>query len=164
MNVEERLTRLERENRRLKIAGMLILLAAASVLMMGQVRPPSEVVAQRFTLVNGDGVRIAELMSNDDGLPYLGLYVPGQRFAVVSMGVSMMSAVGDQPRRIAGPYVSLSSATSGQSGVSLTDVDDMPGVTLYDRNANGRVLLSINDAPRISIWNEQLTRAIWQVP
>src|SRR5688572_21529933 len=99
MSIEVRLARLERENRRLKVIGLLVIAIAASVFLMGQVRPPSEVVAQRFTLVNGDGARVGELRANDDGLPYFGLYAPGQTFAVVAMGLTTWAPNGDQPSR-----------------------------------------------------------------
>jgi len=126
MSVEERLTHLEPENRRLKIAGLLILLTAASVLMMGQVRPPSEIAAQRFTLLNGDGLRIAELRPDGSGLPYLALYEPGGTNAVISMGLSTTDAIEDQPKHVAGPYLDVrtapSSSTSSAS-ISLSVVN-----------------------------------------
>jgi hypothetical protein len=164
MSVEERLARLERENRRLKVVGMLVMMIAAAVFLTGQSQPPSEIVAQRFTLVNGDGARIGELRANDGGLPYFALYEPGQTSSVISMGLTRM---GSSSGPIGGPYLNLSTAptsSSFASSVRLSVTDGMPGVTLYDRNAKGRVLLSIIDTPSISIWDEQITSAVWQAP
>jgi len=50
MSVEERLTHLERENRRLKIAGLLAIMLVASVFVMGQVRPSRVLEAEAFVL------------------------------------------------------------------------------------------------------------------
>ena len=54
----QRLDRLERENRRLKIAGAILLLALAVVGSMGQVLPkavPKAVVAEQFVLLDQNG-------------------------------------------------------------------------------------------------------------
>src|SRR4051812_30269298 len=106
MNIEERLTRLERENRRLKVAALVLVAVIASAFLMGQARPPSELVAQRFTLVNGDGVRIGEL-KDVDGLPYFILYEPSQMTPAINMGLAT-TQFGDQPKRTVGPYLTLS--------------------------------------------------------
>jgi hypothetical protein len=167
MTVEERLARLECENRRLKVTGFLVIAIAASVFLMGQVSIPSEVTAQRFTLVNGAGVRIGELTPDSGGLPFLMLYEPGQTLPVVTMGLAPFAASGDQPRRVGGPLLDLAAAPAGSSSaarIQLTVVDGIPSVLLYDRNGKGRISLSIDGAPSISIWNEQLTRAVWQAP
>jgi len=61
MSVEERLVRLERENRRLKLIGLLVLAIIGSVFVMGQVRPPAVVEAQRFTVRDSRGIEVASL-------------------------------------------------------------------------------------------------------
>jgi hypothetical protein len=69
MNVEERLARLERDNRRLKVAGLLIVSAIASVFIMGQVSTPAVIEAHRFTVRSVRGVEVASLsaLSYADG-------------------------------------------------------------------------------------------------
>jgi hypothetical protein len=77
MNVEERLARLERENRRLKVAGLLALLAVASAFLMGQTRVPQRIVASEFVLVNASGEVMAQLGAyGEDGMASLSLRPP----------------------------------------------------------------------------------------
>jgi hypothetical protein len=61
MNVEERLARLERENRRLKVAGLLAVLAVASVILSGQTRVPQRIEAESFVVRNPYGQVVATL-------------------------------------------------------------------------------------------------------
>jgi hypothetical protein len=61
MNVEERLARLERENRRLKVAGLLALLVVASVFLMGQTRVPQRIEARSFAVLNPYGQAVVVL-------------------------------------------------------------------------------------------------------
>jgi len=93
MSIEERLTCLERENRRLKIAGLLILLAAASVLIMGQARPGQRLTASSFAVTNPSGEIVAVLGSTEDrGLPYLDLYAPGQTVPSISTRLAFVTS------------------------------------------------------------------------
>ena len=67
----DRLGRLERDNRRLKLAGLLILTLVASVFLMGQVRPPATIQAQEFVVVDKVGKTLGRFGVGDDGLPIL---------------------------------------------------------------------------------------------
>ena len=72
----DRLDRLEWENRRLKLAGAVIMIAIATVLLMGQATPSKvvEVVeAQRFILRDSKGINRGGLQVMDDGRPILHL-------------------------------------------------------------------------------------------
>src|SRR4051812_31626071 len=60
MNIEDRLARLERENRRLKLGAVLGLLVVASVFLMGQVRP-SQLEAESFVVKDNRGRIVAQL-------------------------------------------------------------------------------------------------------
>src|SRR4051812_47204206 len=71
LSIEERLARLERENRRLKAAGLLVLLVAASVFLMAQVRPIPTVEAQEFIVRTADGKRVMRLAAGPEGQPSL---------------------------------------------------------------------------------------------
>jgi len=58
-----RLEKVEKENRRMKRAGLLCLLAAGCVLVMGQARPAARAVeAQSFVLQDASGAKRAELV------------------------------------------------------------------------------------------------------
>ena len=67
----DRLGRLERENRRLKLAGLLVLTMLASVFLMGQARPATRVEAREFVVVDKAGKQIGRLGVGEDGLPIL---------------------------------------------------------------------------------------------
>jgi hypothetical protein len=72
--VVTRLEKVERQNRRLKFAGLTVLLLAAGGLLMGQTLPKSRTVeAEEFALRDGDGTRLARL-GLVDGLPVLTLF------------------------------------------------------------------------------------------
>jgi hypothetical protein len=77
-NVEARLRRLERENRRLKRAGVALLgLAALGALLGGQAQPKEKTVtAREFILEGSDGTKRAALYSTGSGA-YLALYGKG---------------------------------------------------------------------------------------
>jgi hypothetical protein len=66
----DRLGRLERDNRRLKLAGLLVLTLFASVFLMGQVRPPATIQAQEF-VVDKVGKTLGRFGVGDDGLRIL---------------------------------------------------------------------------------------------
>ena len=72
MDVEKRLARLERENRRLKVVGVLTLMMVASVLVMGQTRPMTY-TGDMFTLSRPAG-GTAGLLWTRDGRPSLSLF------------------------------------------------------------------------------------------
>ena len=74
MSVEARLGRLERENRRLKRAGLLGLAVIAAVMLMGQVRPTRVLEAEAFILRDSTGTALAGLEVDSDGYPRFGLY------------------------------------------------------------------------------------------
>jgi hypothetical protein len=72
-----RLDRVERENRRLKLAGLVMLIGLAAVVLMGQVTPPKVtkvVEAEKFVLLDMNGKVRAELNMWPDGSPVLKLY------------------------------------------------------------------------------------------
>lgn len=61
-----RVDRLERQNRLLKRGGVAVLLAAGSLIVMGQARPNTGIDAQRYTLRDADGGKRAELVLDSD--------------------------------------------------------------------------------------------------
>jgi hypothetical protein len=63
MSIEDRLARLERENRSLKVAGLLVLLVAASVFLMGQAQPTT-VEAENFVVKDNRGRIVAQLSAS----------------------------------------------------------------------------------------------------
>lgn len=72
--LEKRVERLERENRRLKRVGLLLLAFAVSIILMGQARPATVIEAERFVIVNAEGAKKGELGVGRGGRPHLWLF------------------------------------------------------------------------------------------
>ena len=89
-NLPGRVTRLERENRRLRLGGLMATVLLGGMLLLGQAAPseiPKEIKAHQFTVVDEDGKSRAKLgqtgftLLNDKGEPVvlLGSVQHGQR-------------------------------------------------------------------------------------
>jgi hypothetical protein len=90
MNIEDRLARLERENRRLKLAGLLVLAVIGLAFVVMLPPPPTAaaghiVAAHGFHLVDNDGNLVGEWILNDRGDPNLRMWL-GDSY--VSLGVN----------------------------------------------------------------------------
>ena len=72
--IARRLDRVERENRRMKVAIGVLLAMVAAVLLMGQARPPTIVEAQEFIVRNAEGKRVVRLAAGPDGQPSLAFF------------------------------------------------------------------------------------------
>ena len=72
MDLEGRLSRVERQNRRLVGMWLATIAVAASAVLMGQARPPSVLQARELQIVNGQGMVVGRFAASEaDGLPYL---------------------------------------------------------------------------------------------
>lgn len=101
MSLENRIARLEHENRRLKVGGLLAVLIIAATFIMGQARPATTLEAQRFNVVTPDGRTVATLGTFPGGLPYLVLLDNDglERIDLsVSSAGSIVKAQGPAPR------------------------------------------------------------------
>lgn len=72
MTLEERVTRLERENRRLRAAGLIALSLVGSVFLMGQTRVPRRIEAESFAVRTPYGQTVALLSGNETAGPQQG--------------------------------------------------------------------------------------------
>jgi len=165
MTTEQRLARLERENRWMKrVATMAVALVAACVLTgQGKDKEPQDLVVRSLTVVDKDGKRRAELFTNPAGSPFLTLKTrDGQIRAMIS-------------------------ATAGGSAVGLYDPDGKtrayletttygsPSLTLYDGKGSlgkRRVQLSggasgfepaFDGSPALKFYDAK-GDVIWQAP
>ena len=144
MTIEERLTRLERKNRRLTLALASVGMAAMLAVAMGQGAPavvPQEITAHKFTLVDGNGKTRADLIMLKDG-PSLSLY--------------------DENGKTRAELVALKDG----SGLSLYDKNDKKraelvalkdgsGLSLYDKNDKKRARLRLDeDRPSLNLSDE----------
>src|SRR5215831_872034 len=71
----QRLEKLERQNRRFKIAGLVVLLFAGSFVLMG-VRSLDVIQGEKFVLVNSSGQTMATLGADSSGRPGLSILDP----------------------------------------------------------------------------------------
>lgn len=146
--IEERLSRLERQNkwlRRLLLAALAIaaggaLLAAGSRVHADSPAWQRTVEAEKFVLRGADGKMHAEL-SVADNVPRLALFdAAGKQRATLVVGsegpaLTLYDTSGMQRAKLAvdseGPYLGLNSPT-GRPHVWLTNAKDGPSITLLD--------------------------------
>ncbi|HEY7675583.1 MAG TPA: hypothetical protein VIG69_00825 [Candidatus Methylomirabilis sp.] len=130
--LRERLARLERENRRVRRTGAVVLAGLAAVVLLGQAAPGNvgrTVEAEQFVLRSADGKVRAVLHTRADGSPHLD-FRDAAGNARASLGM-----LGD----VAG--LSLTEA-AGNGGVILhTQADGRPSLTFTDRNGGRRMTL-----------------------
>jgi len=114
--VTERLDRLERQNRRLRLGLIAIALGSGAVFLTAAMPSTMETVtAQKFVLVDGSGNQRAILAVDKDGQSSLALYdASGQRRLVLGSVVLYFPTGG---------------------GTEITPVDSMTG---FDKNGNVR--------------------------
>lgn len=84
VGLDERLNRLEQENRRLRLGGVVLLIALASLFLVAQASPQKRVVAaESFVLIGSQGKPSAELALSTDGRPGLRFYGRDGRFVAI---------------------------------------------------------------------------------
>ena len=125
----ERTDRLERENRRLKLAGLLVLALLASVFLMGQARPPATVEAREFVLVDKAGKSFGRFGMGDDGLPILIMRGKDDAIRVLVSVYEDGSAV-----------ISLGALPLGSVSRLAIGTDESGNPALVMRDANGGVV------------------------
>ncbi len=153
----QRLDRLERENRRLKVAGAILLLALAAVGAMGQVLPkavPKVVEAERFVLRAGQNALFpdtrgkirASLGTDLLGTPALELDDQNEK-AVARLAIVLGT-----------PTLTL----YDQNGKVRAVLDGTPDLSLYGQNGKGRASLSVDTSgPSLVLGDEnQKARAV----
>jgi len=154
MTVEERIERLERNNRRL-LAGLV----AVILLGIGVAAIPNpggdvvdEVRARKFTLVDVNGKERAMLDMTEDG-PVLRLY---DEIAKVCAELNAAKT---------GPTLRLYDE-NGKSRAGLTVTKDgIPGLAMIDENDKSRVVLCVtkDGMPELAMFDEN-GKSIWKAP
>jgi hypothetical protein len=168
MSIEDRLARLERENRRLKVAGLLVLLATVSVFLMGQARPAQRIMAGSFAVTNTSGDVVAILGSDGErGMPYLNLYAPGQNFPSISIALAVSELSNPQnsslKRTALTPSVTLyqplapGANTTMSLGLSLDMFDHTPRISFTSESGQTPLQMSstgiqIADPNGVTLW------------
>ncbi|MFQ5929667.1 MAG: hypothetical protein ACE5MK_08200 [Acidobacteriota bacterium] len=132
--MEERLNRLERENRRLKEAGALTLAAIAVVVIMGQAMPSKVVEAEKFVVRDASGKVHAALGTVNKRAVSLALIDKNGNPRVV-LGVLSDGS----------PSLSFYDKDMNRRAVLGLRADDSPDLALLDRDRKLRARLSLND-------------------
>jgi hypothetical protein len=157
-SLSKRIERLERENRRLRQAGFLVLLCCVSIFVMGQAKAPKAgtlnvgkaLEAGKFVLKDGRGQKRAELGLFADR-PALVFYETGER-ALLSLGAEPEGAgltlyEGNTRKAAAfsltdnGPLLTLYGAGIKRLNLSVTDRG--PAVGLLGRNSEAKAALGL---------------------
>ena len=169
----KRLERLERQNSRFKIAGILILLASFTFVLMGQIPVNQEVRAQKFSLYDARGKNRAMLFSRD-GQAILVLAAPtGEPRITLVVAADGTPALGLNDKNGDDPRIALAVAADGTPTLGLNDKDgkiraklsllnNAPALSLYSKeDSKPRVLLNLGSdgAPRLGFTDKnQLPR------
>jgi hypothetical protein len=143
--IEERLEKLERQNRRMKLAGLGAVVIAGAFVLMGQASGPRtlpEVRAKSFVLVDANGETRARLyMSAPPERPELDLLDAKGNPRVVldasgtSGGLDLLDAKGNERLTLYGPPIG-------------------PGLVLTDANQKERVeLAASSDGPTLALYD-----------
>ncbi len=74
-SLRARIERLERENRRFRLGGLALIVAACAAALMGQAQPARTIEAERFVLRNASG-KIAAELATPRGSPALRFLAP----------------------------------------------------------------------------------------
>jgi len=141
MTIEERLTQLERKNRRLTLALVSVGMVAILAVAMGQGAPagvPQEVTAHMFTLVDANGKPRGRLLTTKDCVG-LGFYDEnGKRRVELSLAKD-------------GSGLALCDE-NGKPRATLVALKDGPSLGLRDENSKGTAVLGVfNNGPWLKL-------------
>lgn len=145
-HLTQRLDRLERENRRLKLLGALALLGVAALILMGQTAPTSvanTLEAERFVLRDGAGHVRGTFGLRADGTAALALTDDTQQDRVV-LSVTAPGLPGLDLSDRSGPRAGLYVRADGTAQLSLLDQSDRPRVEIK-AHGDGRPSLALLD-------------------
>jgi hypothetical protein len=137
MDLEHRVAKLERENRRLRLAGLLGLMLIGAVFVMGQARTPQRIEAENFVVKDRRGVVLAVLgasypmspVSSDVGTPMLSYYSyePDGRYVIRTYFQG--EAAGDGAAlRLGSPNGAVALNTGGDTSGPSIRISDPSGV------------------------------------
>jgi hypothetical protein len=157
MSLYARISRLERQNRRVKIAGTIAMVLAASIVVMGQAKTAVVITANEFVLRDSDGIARAKIGMGVDlthkdgpaivlfdakGNPRISLSTSAEdaRVEVKSSQPGVFSTMWAGPPGISGSGLGI----KGPAGVFRVDLDgpdfDGPQVLIEDKEGNGAAI------------------------
>jgi hypothetical protein len=178
----QRLEKLERSNRRLKLSGLVVLLGLVAFGLMGQTRPPLQVVeAQEFVVKDAGGVVRARLGASPSAVSLNLSHEGGRASLVVSGGRGQGAhlAVSDSAGKIKGLLL-LSPETVGLylSSIDATGPPRSPrvvfevlnqgtgGFAFYDKNGVTRALVGAvsDDGSSLMEVRDASGKPAWKAP
>ena len=133
LNIVERLEKVERQNRRMKQAGVAILVCCIAALVMGQASPNSRILDAEELIIRDKAGNIRAMLSVSEKGP--SLYLSGAKGNPL-----VMLSVSEK-----GPSLYLSDA-NGKLRVSLSVSGKGPSLNLYGANMERRAVLSMVEA------------------
>ena len=140
MSVEERLERLERQNKWMRRLGAVGVALVAVVFLMGQGKEPPDLVVRALTLKDAAGKTRAELGVRD-GAPILTLKDEAGRPRVALSQEIMEFFDSSGPRVSLGMYV----VRFVRRGRIVTVSDGRPLISLYDKAHKPRIFLTVDE-------------------
>lgn len=145
MSIEQRLQRLETENRRLKRAGLVLLLFPALFVLMGQATPDKAqdenvLRASRFVLTDADGHERGVFGLRTDGQPYLKFLDPNGKTRIQLYVAEKSSALHFFD-------------ADGVPRIELARAEGGPILNFIGEDSASRVALSAGEETKLELWN-----------
>lgn len=178
----QRLDKLERSNRRLKLSGLIVLVGLAAVGLMGQARPPLQTVeAQEFVVKDAGGAVRARLGASPSAASLTLSHEGGRASLVVSGGRGQGAhlAVSDSAGKVKGLLL-LNPETVGLylSPIDATGPPKSPrvvfevlnqgtgGFAFYDKNGVTRALVGAvsDDGSSLMVLQDAAGKPAWKAP
>jgi hypothetical protein len=163
----------ERENRRVRWAGIAAALSLAFSLLTGATTPPTELDVSRLRILDGDGKVRAALAVSEDGPGLILVGANGKIRAALGVdkdgpnlflydtnGKVTMAALGVTTE---GATLTLDDA-NGTPRAGLVVTKDGPGLALSDANEKPRAALLVSKAGPMLLLNDANGKPIWSAP
>ena len=161
--LENRVERLERQNRTLKLGAVLVLVVLGGVLLMGQapqLNTSDELRARKFTLVDDAGKTRAALDMYEKE-PRLVL------FDEAGKGRIGLDMVENEPRLV---LCDKAETMRVVLSVSQEQIREEPSLVLYDKKGRWKAIFSVSqsvtwDNGKLALrYNEGLSEQVWRAP
>ena len=175
--IVERLETVERENRRLKRVGLVVLLVASAALLMGQARTgPRIVEAEAFVLKDSAGISRGELKADETGVrlvlydpekhPRVSLFVvpdgPGLMLTDVGLKPYVLLSMSHNPER-KGWGLSVGDGNN-HTRIALRANTEASGLFLEDANGTQRVMIGETGKDELAVLAAADGKVSWHAP